>query len=115
MWPFPVALPISLAKVSKVKSNEVINLFFSETGCGLPLGVASGDVSSLQITSSSSKPPYWPHLGRLNNPIGWCADDLDTEPYLQVSDQQIKYYRVGWEMSQLYSTYFNISSILNMS
>lgn len=55
------------------------------------MGVASGDVTSVQMTASSYSKPKWPHMGRLNNYMSWCADEEDTQPYLQVMSLYLVY------------------------
>lgn len=58
--------------------------YVTGTECGLPLGISTGKIKDLQLTSSSSSVPYPTHRGRLNSPSLWCADHKDQKPTFMV-------------------------------
>ena len=48
------------------------------------IGMESGRIADILITSNSSVPGFEAKKARLNHPSGWCAD-LVTQPYFQVN------------------------------
>lgn len=59
-------------------------LTFSESACGMPLGISTGDVGALQMTASSTQSPHWTHRGRLHSEGIWCAQTTDATPTFTV-------------------------------
>ncbi|XP_031559858.1 EGF-like repeat and discoidin I-like domain-containing protein 3 isoform X2 [Actinia tenebrosa] len=70
----------------------------SKSDCTSPLGMTSRAIKDHQITASSTFSDFTkPQEGRLRNQripgqfstfAGWCADDNDASPYLQIDFQQ---------------------------
>lgn len=78
---------------SHLSSRPVGTTNATPIACSDPLGMQSREINNSKITASSHK-SYWtrPSEGRLHNKWsvhkmslgGWCADDSDNNPYLQV-------------------------------
>ena len=65
--------------------KKIYVITISETSCGVPLGMSTGEVPANQISASSFDAPHWPHLARLNAGTYWCADQHDLQPRFLVS------------------------------
>ena len=52
--------------------------------CNKDMGLINGGIENFQIAASSSRPGHRPSMARLTDSQGWCADNTDMSPYIQV-------------------------------
>ena len=61
-----------------------------------PVGMENKNISYNQITASSSRNLTSPTDGRLNGNSAWCADIADSDPYIQVSYENLSKKSISW-------------------
>ncbi|CAD5123495.1 DgyrCDS11838 [Dimorphilus gyrociliatus] len=91
-----------------------VRVYGKGTGCGLPLGLASGQIKAVQISASSEEDSTTlPFFARLYRGGGWCPHYTDKQPYIQVNLIS-KYNLQGFTTKGLESSAFYVRHLITI-
>ena len=62
-----------------------LTVLFLVHKCSLPIGVSTGQIRALQMTSSSFQNGNEPHKARLGGGSFWCSQEDDLKPMFMAS------------------------------